>query len=88
VPAPAAFIAERADQQGQHLQPARRRVLDYRRRLTELGPRHYSETATLPAVRPRPRRQVPESSAVLSGWKYELSFNHGDSSSVASTTAS
>ncbi|MBC7974141.1 MAG: TonB-dependent receptor, partial [Myxococcales bacterium] len=61
-------------------------VLDFRRRLTELGPRQYIDQASLLRFVIGITGELPETAPLLAGWKYEASFNHGDSKSLLKTT--
>jgi outer membrane receptor protein involved in Fe transport len=61
-------------------------ILDYRRRIAELGPRQYIDTVTTRRLVLGITGSVPESWGVLDGWKYEVSYNYGVGEAVAGTT--
>jgi outer membrane receptor protein involved in Fe transport len=60
-------------------------LLDYRRRLTELGPRQYLDHITMIQVTAGVRGQIPESLGPLKDWKYEISQNYGVTDSLNGT---
>jgi iron complex outermembrane receptor protein len=52
-------------------------VLDYRRRITELGPRQYIDDVNTARVVLGITGNVPESLGLLKNWNYEVSYNYG-----------
>jgi iron complex outermembrane receptor protein len=61
-------------------------LLDYRRRMTELGPREFVDTVTTRRLVLGITGSAPESWGVLKNWNYELSFNYGEGTAVVGTT--
>ncbi len=61
-------------------------LLDYRRRITELGPREYHDSLGIMRVIAGLRGSVPTPSTAFEGWQYELSLNYGQTQAAASTT--
>ena len=60
-------------------------ITDYRRRLTELGPRTYGDEVNMTRLVLGIRGDLPATWGAVGGWPYEVSFNWGN---VASTTYS
>ncbi len=83
---PAAFTADVPISKDSLYNPLGGDILDYRRRMTELGPRDYIDTVTTRRLVLGVTGSVPESWGVLDGWKYEVSYNYGIGEAVAGTT--
>jgi len=83
---PVAFTADAPISKDSIYNPLGGDILDFRRRLTELGPRSYHDEATMLRFVVGLTGSVPETAPVLKGWTYELSYNHGDSKTSATTT--
>ncbi|HEX7841642.1 MAG TPA: TonB-dependent receptor, partial [Kofleriaceae bacterium] len=60
-------------------------IFDYRRRISELGPRQYLDTVTMARFVTGVTGSVPESLGLLKDWKYEVSYNYGISDSLVGT---
>ncbi|HEX4417525.1 MAG TPA: TonB-dependent receptor [Kofleriaceae bacterium] len=61
-------------------------ILDYRRRITEAGPRQYLDTVTTSRLVVGLAGDTPASLGILKDWKYEVSYNYGDTDSLLGTT--
>jgi outer membrane receptor protein involved in Fe transport len=62
-------------------------VLDFRRRITELGPRQYLDNARTMRVVAGISGTVPaETSETFAGWNYEASVNYGEAKTQLGTT--
>jgi len=61
-------------------------LFDYRRRLTEIGPRHYTDKVNTTRFVLGVTGHVPESLGLLKSWKYEVSNNYGTTEGLAGTT--
>jgi outer membrane receptor protein involved in Fe transport len=83
---PVAFVADRPVSKDSMYNPFGADILDYRRRIVELGPRQYLDGVTMTRAVVGVTGSVPESADHLPGWKYELSYNYGDTASRISTT--
>ncbi|HEX3761226.1 MAG TPA: TonB-dependent receptor [Kofleriaceae bacterium] len=83
---PVAFTADAPISKDSLYNPLGGDVLDYRRRITELGPRDYVDTVTTRRLVLGVVGSVPESLGVLENWKYELSYNYGIGEALVGTT--
>jgi iron complex outermembrane recepter protein len=61
-------------------------ILDYRRRMTELGPREFVDTVTTRRLVLGVTGDIPESWGGLKDWKYEVSYTYGIGEALAGTT--
>ncbi len=61
-------------------------ILDYRRRITELGPRQFLDTVSMFRFVVGVTGGAPKSWGVLKDWKYEVSENYGYTDSLIGTT--
>ncbi len=61
-------------------------LLDYRRRITELGPRQYLDDVAALRLVVGVKGVLPAAARRLEGWKYELSLNFGETKAGARTT--
>jgi outer membrane receptor protein involved in Fe transport len=61
-------------------------ILDFRRRLTELGGHQYIDHITMLQLVVGARGTVPDSLGILKDWKWEISHNYGVTDSVNGTT--
>jgi outer membrane receptor protein involved in Fe transport len=84
--APAAFVADSAISKDSLYNPLGGNVLDYRRRMTELGTRLQIDHVTMVQLIGGVTGKIPERWGVLQDWKYEISQDYGYSSSVSGTT--
>jgi iron complex outermembrane recepter protein len=83
---PVAFIADTPVSKDSIYNPFGGDILDYRRRITELGPRQYiDEVSTLRLVM-GVTGSIPESASALKNWSYELSYNYGSTRTLGGTT--
>jgi iron complex outermembrane recepter protein len=83
---PAAFVADSPISKDSIYNPFGGDILDYRRRMTELGPRQYLDTGSLFRLVLGITGDVPPSLGVLKDWSYEVSYNYGASYANAATT--
>jgi iron complex outermembrane recepter protein len=83
---PVAFDADAPISKNSLYNPLAGDILDYRRRITELGPRDYVDTATTRRLVLGITGSVPESWPVLDSWKYEVSYNYGIGEARVGTT--
>jgi outer membrane receptor protein involved in Fe transport len=83
---PVGFDAETPISKFSIYNPLRGDILDYRRRLTELGPRGYVDQVTTRRLVLGITGSVPESWGVLENWKYEVSYNYGIGEARVGTT--
>src|SRR5262249_48553554 len=83
---PAAFEADQPISKDSLYNPLGGDLLDYRRRMTELGPREFVDTVTTTRVVLGVTGSIPASWGVLKDWNYELSYNWGISDARAGTT--
>jgi outer membrane receptor protein involved in Fe transport len=60
-------------------------ILDYRRRVTELGPRQYLDSVLTFQLVTGVTGNIPAWVGVLKDWKYELSYNFGSTTSHVTT---
>jgi outer membrane receptor protein involved in Fe transport len=60
-------------------------ILDYRRRLTELGPRQFVDTVSTIRGVVGITGSVPASLGMFADWNYEVSFNYGETHSLVGT---
>jgi len=74
---PVPFLANSAISKDSIYNPYGGDILDFRRRLVELGPRTYVDDVTTARVVVGFEGTVPESSRLLPQWNYELSYNYG-----------
>ncbi|HEX8108126.1 MAG TPA: TonB-dependent receptor plug domain-containing protein, partial [Kofleriaceae bacterium] len=83
---PVAFTADSPISKDSLYNPLGGDLLDYRRRMTELGAREFIDTVSTTRIVLGVTGSVPASWGVLDGWKYELSYNYGTSDALAGTT--
>jgi outer membrane receptor protein involved in Fe transport len=83
---PVAFVADAPISKDSLYNPLGGDVLDYRRRVTELGPRQYTDDGTVLRLVVGVTGNVPASLGVLEDWKYEVSYNYGSTQALAATT--
>jgi outer membrane receptor protein involved in Fe transport len=83
---PVAFAADSPISKDSIYNPLGGDLLDYRRRLTELGPRRYIDQVSTKRLVAGITGEVPESAGFLAHWKYELSGNYGITEARAGTT--
>jgi iron complex outermembrane recepter protein len=83
---PVAFIADTPISKDSIFNPFGGDVLDYRRRILELGPRQYIDAVKTYRMVMGVTGSVPESSRVLKNWNYEVSFNYGVTETHGETT--
>jgi iron complex outermembrane receptor protein len=74
---PVPFVADAPISKDSIYNPLGADILDYRRRLTELGPRQSIDHITMIQLVAGITGNVPGSLGVLRGWKYEVSQNYG-----------
>ncbi|HEX8107828.1 MAG TPA: TonB-dependent receptor, partial [Kofleriaceae bacterium] len=60
-------------------------ILDYRRRITELGPRQFFDTVSTIRGVVGVTGSVPASLGMFENWNYEVSFNYGETHSLVGT---
>jgi iron complex outermembrane recepter protein len=83
---PAAFVADSPISKDSLYNPFGGDILDLRRRMTELGPRHFTDEVGMIRFVVGVTGELPASLGPLEGWKYELSQNYGDTESHVTTT--
>jgi len=83
---PVAFVADSPISKDSLYNPLGGDILDYRRRITELGPRQYLDDVRMARFVAGVTGSVPASLGLLEDWKYELSYNYGDTKALAGTT--
>ncbi|HEY1558826.1 MAG TPA: TonB-dependent receptor [Kofleriaceae bacterium] len=83
---PVPFVADAPISANNIYNPFGADILDYRRRITELGPRQYLDDARTLRLVTGIAGTVPDSWGVLDTWKYEVSVNYGDTEVQAATT--
>jgi iron complex outermembrane recepter protein len=83
---PVEFVANNPISKDSVYNPFGGDVLDYRRRFVELGPRRYIDDVNTYRLVVGLTGTIPESLAVLKNWKYEVSANHGVTSTRGTTT--
>src|SRR5262245_21284548 len=74
---PVAFVADSPISKDAIYNPLGGDIVDYQRRITELGPRQCLDDLTVTRLVFGLTGSVPESVGVLKDWKYELSYNFG-----------
>ena len=82
---PVAFEADSPISKDSMYNPLGGDILDYRRRITELGPRQYSDTISMLRFVVGLTGGAPSSWEALKGWKYEVSENYGYTNSLVGT---
>ena len=82
---PVAFVADTPISKDSMYNPLGGDLLDYRRRITELGPRQYLDNVSMIRFVAGVTGKV-ESLGALEDWKYEVSLNYGGTESVSGTT--
>ena len=82
---PVAFEADSPISKDSMYNPLGGDIVDYRRRITELGPRQYSDTISMLRLVVGLTGEAPSSWEALKGWKYEVSENYGYTSSLVGT---
>jgi iron complex outermembrane receptor protein len=83
---PVGFVADTPISKDSIYNPLGSDILDYRRRMTELGPRQHSETTTVSRLVLGVTGSVPAAPGPLSDWTYELSYNYGTTEAASKTT--
>jgi outer membrane receptor protein involved in Fe transport len=83
---PVAFDADTPISKNSLYNPLGGDILDYRRRITELGPRGYVDTVTTRRLVLGITGSAPESWPVFDGWNYEVSYNYGIGEARVGTT--
>jgi outer membrane receptor protein involved in Fe transport len=83
---PVAFVADSPISKDSIYNPLGGDILDYRRRITELGPRQYIDNVNMSRLVVGITGKVPESWGLLKDWKYEVSQNYGLTEESAKTT--
>ena len=83
---PVAFVADTPISKDSIYNPFGSDILDYRRRMTELGPRQYNETTTVSRFVLGLTGSVPAAPGPFSDWTYELSYNYGITDAASKTT--
>lgn len=83
---PVAFVADTPISKDSLYNPLGGDLLDYRRRLSELGPRQYIDDVSMTRFVAGITGNVPESLGVLKDWKYEVSHNYGVTDARIGTT--
>jgi outer membrane receptor protein involved in Fe transport len=83
---PVAFEADTPLSKDSIYNPLGGDILDYRRRITELGPRQYLDTVSMIRFVLGVVGTVPASLGVLKDWNWELSYNYGETKSFLGTT--
>lgn len=83
---PVAFVADSPISKDSMYNPLGGDILDYRRRISELGPRQYIDDIDMIRIVAGFTGSVPESWGLLKDWKYEVSYNYGDTKALATTT--
>jgi len=82
---PVAFEADSPISKDSLYNPLGGDILDYRRRITELGPRQYSDGVSMLRFVAGLTGSAPSSWEALEGWKFELSENYGYTNSLVGT---
>jgi outer membrane receptor protein involved in Fe transport len=83
---PVAFEADRPISKDSLYNPLGGDILDYRRRMTELGLREFIDTVSTTRVVLGVTGSAPASWGMLKDWNYEVSYNYGISDALAGTT--
>jgi outer membrane receptor protein involved in Fe transport len=83
---PVAFTADLPISKDSLYNPLGGDVLDYRRRMTELGPRQFIDGVETTRIVLGITGSAPESWGALKNWNYEVSYNYGISEARAGTT--
>jgi iron complex outermembrane receptor protein len=83
---PVAFTADTPINKDSLYNPFQGDILDYRRRITELGPRQYLDNGSVLRLVLGITGEVPASLGLFQGWNYEVSYNYGATEALASTT--
>jgi outer membrane receptor protein involved in Fe transport len=83
---PVAFVADAPISKDSIYNPFTGDVLDYRRRIVELGPRQYIDQVTTSRAVLGITGTVPEWVGQFKDWKYEVSYNYGATKSLVNTT--
>lgn len=84
--APVAFVADGPISRDSLYNPLGGDILDYRRRITELGPRRYTDDNSTIRIVLGVTGNPPPSWGRFKDWKYELSHNYGVTKTVLETT--
>jgi outer membrane receptor protein involved in Fe transport len=82
---PVAFIADAPISKDSLYNPLGGDLLDYRRRITELGPRQFLDTVSTIRGVVGITGSVPASVGMFQDWNYEVSFNYGETHSLVGT---
>src|SRR5262249_2217595 len=82
---PVGFIADAPISKDSLYNPLGGDILDYRRRITELGPRQFIDTVSTIRGIVGISGSVPASVGMFEDWNYEVSFNYGETHSLVGT---
>ena len=83
---PVAFAADNPISKDSIYNPLGGDILDYRRRITELGPRQYIDKVNMSRLVVGMTGKVPDSWGLLKDWKYEVSDNYAFTEEHVGTT--
>src|SRR6185503_17049023 len=83
---PVAFVADAPISKDSIYNPFGGDILDYRRRITELGPRQFIDEVTTTRFVLGITGNAPPWLGALDDWKYEISYNFGLTRSIVGTT--
>ncbi|TMQ12012.1 MAG: TonB-dependent receptor [Deltaproteobacteria bacterium] len=83
---PVAFVADDPISKDSLYNPLGGDILDYRRRMSELGPQQYIDRVSTSRFVAGITGDVPGSWGPLENWKYEVSANLGSTEAIAGTT--
>jgi outer membrane receptor protein involved in Fe transport len=83
---PVGFLADSPISKDSIYNPYGGDILDYRRRIVELGPRRYTDDVTTTRLVLGVTGSLPASRGVLEKWDYEISYNRGVTQTSAATT--
>ena len=82
---PVAFQADSPISKDSIYNPLGGDILDFRRRMTEFGPRQYLDQITMLQIVVGINGKIPKSLGVLDDWTWEISHNYGVTDSVNGT---
>ena len=83
---PVAFSADSPISKFNMYNPLGADITDYRRRITEIGPRRYLDNVSMLRFIVGLTGELPDWLGRLKGWKYEISENYGITGALAGTT--
>jgi outer membrane receptor protein involved in Fe transport len=84
--APVAFTADSPISKASLYNPLGGDILDYRRRITELGPRQFLDSGSTIRLVTGVEGKLPAALGRLADWTYEVSYNFGVTQAFAATT--